>query len=224
MINLSKSKVVDLSKKAETTIAEKKLTHVEASVLVVLDVSKSMHPLYHNGIMQNVIERLLALAIHFDDDQKIDAYVFGTTACELAPLTMDTVANYIEREVISKHKINQATKYATAIELIHKKYRDSKQPVYVIFITDGDNSDKKETKSRMIDICKAPIFWQFVGIGKEEFKFLNRLDDLAGRAIDNAGFMHINDIDTIADEALYTQLLEEFPSWLNIVKQQGIIQ
>ncbi len=223
MINLSKAKIVDLSKKAETTLAEKNLTNVEASVIVVLDVSKSMHPLYHSGIMQNVIERLLALAIHFDDDQKIDAYVFGTTACELAPLTMNTVEGYIEREVIAKHKINQATKYATAIELIHKKYRDCQQPVYVIFITDGDNSDKTETKSRMIDICKAPIFWQFVGIGKEEFKFLNRLDDLSGRAIDNAGFMHVNDIDTIADDILYAQLLDEFPSWLNIVKQQGII-
>lgn len=35
-------------------------------------------------------------------------------------------------------------------------------------------------------------FFKFIGIGKEEFPFLNKLDTLTGRLIDNAGFMKVN--------------------------------
>ena len=48
---------------------------------------------------------------------------------------------------------------------------------------------------------------QFVGIGKEDFPFLHKLDELPGRVIDNAGFMAVNDIAAIKDAELYDRLL-----------------
>jgi len=224
MTHLTKSTLVNLSKKAKVQLAKKNLTDVKATVALVLDVSKSMYPLYRDGVMQMVIERILALAINFADDKQVDAFVFGTTASQLAPITTTDFEGYIAREIMAKHKINQATKYATAIERLQQKYVGRRDvPVYVIFITDGDNSDKKETKAWMIQLCRQPIFWQFVGIGHETFKFLTRLDELKGRAIDNAGFMQVNDIATISDDDLYARLLNEFPEWLREVKRRGII-
>ena len=223
MVDLLKKKIIDLSKKSRVCLDKKNLSDIKANVALVLDVSKSMYPLYKNGTIQDTINRILGLAINFDEHESIDAYVFGTQAHELSPVTINDINEYVDREIISKHKINQATNYVSAIKLLQGKYFGIKKPTYVIFITDGDDSNKKETKLWMVQICKEPIFWQFVGIGKENFKFLNNLDELEGRSVDNAGFMHVNDLNLISDEQLYDRLLNEFPKWLNIVKSKGIL-
>ena len=67
------------------------------------------------------------------------------------------------------------------------------------------------------------MFVQFVGIGKEDFPFLRKLDELPGRLIDNAGFMLVNDLDTIKDLELYDRLLNEFPQWLEKAWAQGLL-
>lgn len=221
MINLSKQNLVDLSKKVAITLEKKNLAGIDATVALVLDVSKSMSPVYKNGTIQNVIERILALAMNFDSRKQIDAFVFGTGATELEPITFDGFENYVQREILAKHKINQATQYAKAIECVHQKYfGNMTKPVYVIFITDGDDSDKKETTALIKQLCRQPIFWKFVGIGKEEFRFLNRLDDLEGRSIDNTSFFQVNDIATISNDVLYERLLDEFPEWLEAVRKK----
>lgn len=96
-------------------------------------------------------------------------------------------------------------------------------PTFVFFITDGDNFDQNQTESFIKAVSKYPIFWQFVGIGRERFSFLSRLDDLPGRYIDNANFFKIDDLSSIADEQLYEKLLNEFPSWLKEVKRKGML-
>lgn len=224
MINLSKQNLVDLSKRVALTLEKKNLTGVDATVALVLDVSKSMSPIYKNGVIQNVIERVLALAMNFDSRKQIDAFVFGTGAKELEPITFNAFEGYVEREILAKHSINQATQYAKAIELVNSKYfGKTNKPIYVIFITDGDDSNKKETSAWIKQLCRQPIFWKFIGIGKEEFKFLSKLDDLEGRAIDNTSFFQVNDIATISDNDLYDRLLDEFSEWLTTVKKKGIL-
>ena len=64
---------------------------------------------------------------------------------------------------------------------------------------------------------------QFVGIGKDDFPFLHKLDELSGRFIDNAGFIAVNDIDAIKDAELYDRLLNEFPQWLMKVREKGLL-
>ena len=56
-----------------------------------------------------------------------------------------------------------------------------------------------------------------------EFPFLHKLDELPGRLIDNAGFMAVNDIDTIKDAELYDRLLNEFPQWLVKAREKKLI-
>ena len=68
-----------------------------------------------------------------------------------------------------------------------------------------------------------PVFVQFVGIGKEDFPFLHKLDELPGRLIDNAGFMAVNDIDAIKDAELYDRLLNEVPQWLVKVREKNLL-
>ncbi|WP_331459286.1 VWA domain-containing protein [Paenibacillus sp. FJAT-27812] len=53
---------------------------------------------------------------------------------------------------------------------------------------------------------------------------LKQLDTMEGRIVDNANFVHIDDIAAISDERLYDWLLNEFPSWLKAAKEKRIIR
>ena len=75
--------------------------------------------------------------------------------------------------------------------------------------------------------AKLPIFWQFVGFGDDEFRFLHKLDDLpvpASRVVDNAGFFAAGSTPkSLSDSGLYDQLLQEFPTWLTAARMAGIL-
>lgn len=97
------------------------------------------------------------------------------------------------------------------------------EPIYVIFITDGDNFDKSEAEQVIRDASKYGVFWKFVGIGNESFSFLDKLDNMSGRFIDNANFIKIHSISSMNETTLYEQLLEEFPQWLKEARNKGLV-
>lgn len=221
-VDLKKRKIVDLRKKAAVAINTHGLKGMKAQVVLVLDISKSMNALYRSGVMQNVIERILALGLNFDDDGSIDIFLFGTDAYALPSITINDFDNYVQNVILSNYKINEATNYAPVLRLIQDKYQGKQaDPVFVIFITDGSNADKRETTNIIQSIATEPMFIQFVGIGSDDFPFLCKLDELKGRPIDNTGFMHVNDIISIDDSELYSRLLNEFPIWIKTTNALG---
>ena len=76
-----------------------------------------------------------------------------------------------------------------------------------------DETDRAIRKS-----SKHKIFYQFVGIGKyESFDYLQKLDDLDGRAVDNTAFIKVEDFSRMDDDQLYDKLLEQYPQWLKVM-------
>jgi len=216
-------RIIDLRKKAAFAAHQHGIEGQRAQVVLVLDISASMNALYKTGVVQRVIERLLGLAVAFDDDGQIDLLLFGTNAYRLPPVTLDEIDGYVERVILSQYKIREATNYAPPLRLIRDQYRSPQPaPVFVIFLTDGGNADRPASAEVLRELSSQPVFVQFVGIGKEDFPFLHKLDALPGRVIDNAGFMAVNDIDAIKDAELYDRLLNEFPQWLEIARAQGL--
>lgn len=216
--------VIDLSKKAKISLEKKGLIEQKSQVVLVLDISKSMNALFKSGSIQTLIERILALALNFDDDGNIDIVLFGTRAYQLPSVSLNDLDGYVNREIMPNYKIIEATRYSSALNLIYDKYKNNTgDPVFVIFVTDGNNSDKKESTNLIVELAKEAIFFQFVGIGKEQFPYLMKLDDLPNRVIDNAGFMHIANISDIDDASLYDSLLNEYPDWLKEATQRKII-
>ena len=223
MIDLEK-RIVDLRKKAAVAADWHGLGDQRAQVVLVLDISKSMNALYKSGVVQRVIERMLALALNFDDDGAIDLYLFGTRAYRLPAVTLTELDGYVSREILPNYKIIEATCYAPPLHLIAERYRSPQpEPVFVIFLTDGGNSDRRESTEIIRSLSSQPVFIQFVGIGAEDFPYLRKLDELPGRTVDNAGFMMVNDIDTVDDTELYDRLLNEFPDWLQAAARQRIV-
>lgn len=97
-------------------------------------------------------------------------------------------------------------------------------PVYIIFLTDGECNDKSDTYEVVSKLSHGGAFIQFIGIGNDNFQTLKNLDDMDGRLLDNADFFAVNDIDSLSDETLYERLMQEFPSWIPQARAHGLIK
>lgn len=208
-------------------LKKKNLTNVVAKVGVSLDKSYSMIRQYNSGHVQEVIERLLPLALKFDDDGVLDMWAFSNGSVRLDQVTEKDFINYIPRSFMKKHECKGGTEYAPVINDIVAKYvteEPSDIPAYIIFLTDGENCDKAETRKAILNAAEYNIFFQFVGIGDENFKFLKELDNIEGRKIDNANFFEVNSLGDLSDEELYNKLMSEFPIWLREAKKLGMVK
>jgi hypothetical protein len=189
-------------------LTKKPLQNLIANVAVVLDYSGSMDRLYCDGTVQNTLEKLLPLAMTFDDNETMEVWRFGNGYRRLTDLTL----NNLDRYLVKEDCINpdEGTNYAPVINDIVKTYKKNKIPAYIIFITDGDNWDKDKTTNAIREASKYPIFWQFVGVGSDSFEYLQNLDDMTDRYVDNADFFKVKTMNDIT----YENLLNEFPKWL----------
>jgi hypothetical protein len=194
------------------------LNGLKAQVGLVLDFSGSMSNLYHNGTIQNVLEKMLPMAMEFDDNGEMEVWIFENGYHRLPNVKLDNIHNYIERE--TKIYSMGGTEYSPVMKNVVETYSNSQLPSYVLFLTDGDCFDPSESTHIIKEASKEPIFWQFVGLGTStDFDFLQRLDDMSGRYVDNADFFVVDGIDRIT----YFNLLNEFPSWITNEKVKAML-
>lgn len=233
-IRLSKEeseKRLDLRKETVKKVCLKKadMSGLISRVAVVLDVSGSMKEAFESGMVQATLERLLPLAMAFDDDGTMEVWTFDHEFKRYPPITRGNFYNYIKDNRI---RARGGTYYSCVIGDVGRyfvKEEPAKLPTYVIFVTDGDNADEIATNKVIKHISYFPIFFQFVGIGNTRpngFHYLRKLDDMAGRYVDNANFFAIEslaDISIIDDAELYTKLLDEYPKWLSYPKVREMI-
>ncbi|MDO3408516.1 VWA domain-containing protein [Saccharibacillus sp. CPCC 101409] len=239
--------LISLSKTATISLSKKGLGNQKARVALALDISGSMTGLFSNGIVQAVCERTLGLGMNFDDNGAADVFLFGMQDYSVGEIQKENFYEFVSREIRSKYRLENGTHYAGVMRRIAEHYypgslsvkkglfglgRDKvsvsaaepDEPVYVIFVTDGNCFDGDKTAELVRQTSKLGIFWQFVGVGRETFQFLKQLDDLDGRLIDNANFFQVNDLKKISDEELYDRLLGEFPDWLKLAKEHSLIK
>jgi vWA found in TerF C terminus len=235
---------VSLIKERENkvTISLKKRTtrEIVSEVNLILDASPSMDFAYHSGKVQEIVERVFPIASKFTPKGSLGMYIFSSNYEKLPQVTIENYAGYVKREIINKNKINGGTNYAPVIRAVSEDYlhvgilerikrffgiipTTKKLPMFNIFITDGSNSDERETEKLIVSTSSHGLFWQCVGVDSSKFPFLERLGALGGRFVDNANFFQVNDISNISDEELYDRLLKEFPTWLDIAFREGII-
>ena len=169
--------LLSLTKKAAISLEKRGLGEHTARVALCLDISGSMHQLYRSGKMQALVERVLALGVRFDDDGEVDCFLFGQNAHEPGPVDVDNHHSYVA-DTLGTHKLEGATYYGKAMELIRQRYFGSSAsrrqphrdqlPVYVMFITDGQTMDEDTTREQVISSSYEPIFWQFMAIGQSD--------------------------------------------------------
>jgi len=240
--------LVSLVKQAGVSLQKVGLHEHRAKVCLCLDISGSMGRLYRDGLVQQFAERILALGCKFDDDGEIDVFLFGKNVHQPVPMALSNCTTYV-RNAIDHHPLEGDTRYGRAMEAIRAFYfpdarggersrpRRADLPVYVMFVTDGGTSDQATTEKQLRWASNEPIFWQFMGIGKgrkskskflaafadSDFPFLEKLDELGGRLIDNANYFSVSSPDEHSDGDLYDLLMTEYPGWLKLAKQHGLL-
>ncbi len=224
--NVDLDKKISLRKELVLNEVKKQQISVNtARVVFALDHSGSMRTMYRNGTVQDVLERIFPVAMCFDDNAEMEFYWFDNLYKELEPVNHSNISGYVERVILSKNEHFGGTCYAPVMNEIFNRFakRDPMNiPTFVIFITDGSNSDKKASKDVLTEASRYNIFWKFVGIGSEKFEFLEKLDDLKGRFVDNANYISINNIQAIDDNVLYEKLLTEYNDWIKLCRENGI--
>ena len=205
LIDMSKGSKIDMTK------------HV-ARVALAMDYSGSMDRLYYNGSVQNVIIRLLPIALKFDDNGELESWLFSNQEERLPAVNVNNYENYVQKVMMKARMSMGGTNYAPVLKDMVKYYKDiepSSVPAFIIFITDGENFDKAETNKIIKELSNYNIFVQFIGIGNESFTYLKSLDNMEGRVHDNTGFTTVKDMNKVTDGELYTELLRQYKDWLN---------
>lgn len=226
--------IIDLTKKSLVQLEKHNLLDVQARVALVLDASGSMNWQYKNGDVQRIVNRLMPLAIHFDDDGQFECWAFANLTTQLDQVTLHNVNDFINQTQLgwkNWHVGSRINNEIPAIEAVidyyypqsTKSLSQKNVPVYVLFISDGGVGNRRQMEKILTECANVPIFWQFVGIGGSNYGVLEKLDDLKGRVVDNCNFFALDHIKSVSDERLYELLLEEFPQWLQAIQQRGMV-
>lgn len=221
----SASKIQLRTKTLETVLKTKNLAVSTARVVFVIDVSGSMQEDFSNGTVQSITERLMPLGLKFDDNGEMEVYRFSGRCESCKNVGIGNINGFVDANVKKGAEWN-GTEYAPIFERIFTDYVENNKsviPTFVIVVTDGENSDRNDTIKAIKEISKYNVFFKFVGIGNAAMPFLEKLDDLDGRTVDNANFVRISNINKISDEDLYRDLLEEYDTWQAAAKAKGIL-
>lgn len=232
-MSVTEREKLDLRKREITKVLlTKGAPTAQARVVLVLDKTGSMRRAYSTGVVSRVVERMVPVAATLDDDGALECYLYARRFAKLPDVHADTVIEWSTQYLhLSGHHggidyddLGAANDEPPILrEIITGLRRGAAMPTLVLFFTDGGFGQRREITALITKAAGLPAFFQFVGVGRANYGLLERLDELAGREVDNVGFFALDDVDAVSDAELYTRLLGEFPDWLRAARSAGIV-
>jgi hypothetical protein len=113
---------ISLEKRAEKIgiiLAKNNIVKVPpVRVGLALDVSGSTSGLYNSGIMQETVDRLLAVSLKFDDNGELDMWAFDDEHTQLETATPNDYHTYLENKLLNESNVSLwgGTNYAGALK------------------------------------------------------------------------------------------------------------
>lgn len=223
-ISAGAPKLISLVKPLKVELEKRNLQDVTARVALVVDMSGSMTNSYRDGTVQEIVNKILPLAVQFDDDGELDFWFFGSKFERRPSVNMQ---NY-ERAVpddwhFLMSRLGMLNEEPAVMRDVVKTFTGSNLPAYVVFISDGGVHSTNQIKKVLTEASYLPIFWQFVGVRGRGYGVLEELDTMRDRYVDNANFFALDDFVTVPNDELYSRLLNEFPRWLSAIKTNGVL-
>lgn len=210
---------------------------LKAQVKFELDVSGSAEWMYNNGMMQELMERLMAVALRLDADGKLELSSFSSKAHKHGDVTEAEIVGYIKKKFIPEAEAAGTwmggTHYARAIyTALHEgatnavtgavakaksmfsnmfKKAELVYPNIHWFVSDGKDDGPREDFLKLLREAKDTDYFVLVGVGEEHHFGL--MKD-AAELYDNVGFAYFPDL-SISDDAMYQKLIaKEALDWL----------
>lgn len=119
-----------------------------------------------------------------------------------------------------------------AHETAQRMKEASHLPIYWQFVGIGHSNRSADTMLRQTaaaPAAKPGLLGRLFGgggapaKGRTDFSFLERLDELPGRLIDNAGFFSVADPASTPEQDLYDLLMFEYPDYLTAARAKGLL-
>jgi hypothetical protein len=207
--------------------------------------------LYTGGTMQEVADICFAAGLTFDDDGEVPMSLFANEVSSLGDMNLGNCKGFMGQhsrfhmgatdymsalrwivETAGFGHVDLGRPSSGKRGLFHKGGGDAltakataEYPTYALFVTDGEPNQGTEPAivAYLTAMSQLPIFVQFVGVGEHNFQFLQELDDLDGRLVDNADFFDAKDANH--DQAKMLELmLVEFPGYYAAARKAGLIK
>lgn len=217
--------LVNLIKQAAVSLEKRGLGDARYRVKLVLDVSASMIDQFKSGAVHDLVQRALALAARLDDDGSVEVYLFGIKCRRVGSVSLENADRFV-REL--RFDFEGGTHYGPVMTLVRDDARRevSDFPVLVLFVTDGGTSNPAAVIKQMREASNEALFWKFMGIeeGRVNFEFLEKLDDLSGRVVDNADFFRVSSPIRVPDAELFECLVNELDGWERAARSAGILK
>ncbi|MBF6219347.1 VWA domain-containing protein [Nocardia abscessus] len=232
-LSFDKRAKLDLRKRAVAKVLiDKDAFGIRARVVLVIDKTGSMKRQYHDKVVHRVVQRMIPVATQLDDDGTLEAYLYALSFAKLPDITVEHGDEWTRTFLhltgthagIDYDRLGGRNDELPIMRDVIDSLRPGGRPTLVLFFTDGGFAKKREIAALMREASQLPAFWQFVGLGRANYGLLRTLDELSDRAVDNAGFFALDDIDQVDDGQLYARLLGEFPDWLRAARTAGILR
>jgi hypothetical protein len=232
-LSFEKRQKLDLRKReVAKVLINKDAFGIRARVVLVIDKTGSMMAQYRKQVVHRVVQRMIPVATQLAADGTLEAYLYALSFAKLPDIAVENSDQWAQTFLhlsgthagIDYNRIGGLNDELPIMRDIIASLRPGDAPTLVLFFTDGGFAKKREITELMREASRLPAFWQFVGLGKANYGLLRALDEMPDRAVDNAGFFAVDDIDQVDDGQLYARLLGEFPDWIRSARAAGILR
>ena len=110
---------ISLAKESEAVknvLAKSNFLDTKVNVEVDADISGSMDWRFSQGVVQDIITKMLAVGMNIDVDGSFVVTAFNDKAFEIGKVTKSNIEGFIDKVFLRKVEVRGSTKYSTAME------------------------------------------------------------------------------------------------------------
>lgn len=214
--SLAKAHLSDLYNPLDMAIKRWNVRDFSIKTALVMDCSGSMLNRYDDGTVQNIIDKVVPLAVQFDDDGSLDFWYFGDKSKRQPSVTAQNYRSAVPRDWESMmEELGYENNEPVVMREVLAEYWGNSAPSCVLFITDGSITANNEIAELLRRSSFMPVFWQFIGVGGNSYGILEHLDTIERMNLLNADFLAIEDFKSFSVSDLYDHILKSLSSWID---------
>lgn len=200
------------------------LAQCRARIVLAIEASQQTAKYFSDGSMQNLITKVLPLAMQFGDNAQLEYWLYGSRPKKMFPIGERNYTSAIPNDWGSlMWSLGENKSETTAMTEILSSCQPFNMPSYILFITSGNAALNSQIEQMVAYSSQFPVFWQFLGMGNNRYGIFENITNLSGSTICNAKFAAISGFSQNSTPELYKFLLNDFAKWRKEATKVGIV-
>lgn len=216
---------VDFVKKfnaAGDALAMVDMVGIRAQAVFILDHSGSMSHDYREGNVQTLVERALAFSLQIDIDGTIPVIPFDSVLHPTVDVNPLNYQGVVDREIFQPYRMG-GTLLAPALNKVWHMATETREPLFVVIVTDDDPQDRAEVKAELARLRRYPVFVKVLTLVDAPFWEAMNSRVVPG-TIDNLNAQRVKQPERMSDRAFADVMVAEWDSWVALAQSAGILR